>query len=175
MILVENAAVQADYCRINTIVQWGRCTVSHKTVLFVCEKNTCRSQMAEGWLRSLAGDRFRAFSAGISPGPLDPLAVRVMSEAGVDISGQETHSVRDFLAVDIDIVVTVCSTAAEKCPTFPGHVEVICHAFDDPPKLTRVIDDLNRKLAVYRRVRDEIRVFLEAFVEQHPRRDSADS
>jgi arsenate reductase (thioredoxin) len=131
-------------------------------VLFVCEMNTCRSQMAEGWARFLHPDKINAFSAGINAGRLDPKAVKVMQEAGIDISGQETHAVKDFLLKDLDCVVTVCSVAAQKCPSFQPEVNVICKAFDDPPKLANGMSAEEDKLSVYRRVRDEIKIFVES-------------
>ncbi len=130
-------------------------------VLFVCIGNSCRSQMAEGWARHLHGDRLNPFSAGIEPRRVDPLAVEVMSEAGVDIAGQETHYVRDFLAEDIDFVITVCHEAAELCPVFPGKTRTIRLPFDDPPSLARAVERQKEKRLVYRRVRDEIRDFVD--------------
>ncbi|NWH04870.1 arsenate reductase ArsC [Desulfobacter latus] len=140
--------------------------MSKKTVLFVCEMNTCRSQMAEGWAHYLYPDKINAFSAGISTGPLDPLAVKVMKEAGVDISGHETHAVKDFMEKDIDCVITVCDTAAQKCPSFAADVNVICQSFDNPPELTKNLTNEDERLAVYRRVRDEIRLFVEGLPEK---------
>ena len=132
-----------------------------KNVVFVCESNTCRSQMAEGWAHHFHADRISAFSAGISPSPLDPLAVKVMREEGVDISKQESHSVQEFLKDHIDYVVTVCSEAARNCPTFPPEVNIINQPFDNPPELVRDATSEEAKLAVYRRVRDEIRQFVQ--------------
>nr|WP_319490684.1 arsenate reductase ArsC [uncultured Desulfobacter sp.] len=137
-----------------------------KNVLFVCEMNTCRSQMAEGWAYTLHFDKINAFSAGISTGPLDPLAVKIMEEEGIDISGHETHAVKDFLQKDIDWVITVCDTAARKCPNFPPEVNVICQSFDNPPELARNLKNEADKLAVYRRVRDEIKTFVEGLPEK---------
>ncbi len=122
--------------------------------------------MAEGWTHYLYPDKINAFSAGISTGPLDPLAVKVMKEAGVDISGHETHEVKDFMKKDIDCVITVCNTAAQKCPSFAAEVNVICQSFDNPPELTKNLNNEDEKLAVYRRVRDEIRLFVEGLPEK---------
>ena len=130
-------------------------------VLFVCTGNSCRSQMAEGWARHLRGDVINPFSAGIEPRRLDPLAVKVMKEAGVDISNQETHAVHDFLTEDIDFVVTLCRGAATTCPGFPEKVKVLHQPFDDPPSLTSTTQPEEEKLAVYRRVRDEIRDYVD--------------
>ncbi len=122
--------------------------------------------MAEGWARNLHFDKINAFSAGISTGPLDPLAVKVMKEEGIDISGQETHALKDFLQRKIDWIITVCDTAARQCPTFPPEVNVICQRFDNPPELARNLEDEEDKLAVYRRVRDEIKTFVEGLPEK---------
>ncbi|NDY71227.1 arsenate reductase ArsC [Desulfobacter hydrogenophilus] len=131
-----------------------------KNILFVCEMNTCRSQMAEGWAHNLHPDELNAFSAGIITGSLDPLAVKVMKEENIDISGHETHTVKDFLQEDIDWVITVCDTAAQQCPRFPPEVNIICQSFDNPPELARNLENEEDKLAIYRRVRDEIRTFI---------------
>lgn len=136
-----------------------------KNVLFVCEMNTCRSQMAEGWARHLHPHAINAFSAGISTGPLDPLAIKVMKEVGIDISGQETHAVKDFIEEKIDLVITVCDTAAKQCPRFAPEVHVLCQTFDNPPELARNMADEEDKLSVYRRVRDEIKEFVERLPE----------
>lgn len=138
-----------------------------KNVLFICEMNTCRSQMAQGWAHLLHPNKISAFSAGIiTTGLLDPLAVKVMAEAGVDISGQETNAVSDFLQEDIDWVITVCETAAQECPSFPPEVNVICQSFDNPPELVRNLEDEEDQLAVYRRVRDEVKSFIEKLPEK---------
>ena len=122
--------------------------------------------MAEGWAQNLHSDKINAFSAGIGTGPLDPLAVKVMKEDGVDISGHETHAVKDFLQEDIDWIITVCDTAARQCPGFPPEVNVICQSFDNPPELVRNLENEEDKLAVYRRVRDEIKTFIEDLPEK---------
>ncbi|MGA7982671.1 MAG: arsenate reductase ArsC [Chromatiaceae bacterium] len=126
-------------------------------VIFVCWGNSCRSQMAEGWARP---DTLNPFSAGIEPKPhVDPLAVRVMKEAGVDIAYQETHRVSAFLTHDIDAAILVCDEAADACPTFPPQVKTIRRTFDDPPRLAEGGGE-EARLAVYRRVRDEIRAYV---------------
>lgn len=136
-----------------------------ENVVFVCESNSCHSQMAEGWSHYLHADTINAFSAGISSSPLDPLAIKAMREKDVDISSQEAHAVQDFLRESIDYVVTVCSEAAKQCPTFPAEVNVIHQSFDNPPELTRGMETEEEKLAVYRRIRDEIRQFVEQLPE----------
>lgn len=133
-------------------------------VLFLCTGNSCRSQMAEGWARHLKGDVIEAYSAGIETHGLNPNAVKVMAEAGVDISGYESKNVADLTDVPFDYVVTVCSHANETCPIFPGKAVVVHVAFDDPPKLAESAKTEAKALGCYRRVRDEIR----AFVEQLP-------
>ena len=104
-------------------------------ILFLCTGNSCRSQMAEGWTRHLLADRVEPYSAGIETHGLNPDAVRVMAEAGVDISSQHSKLVDDLRGVDFDYVVTVCDHASESCPVFPGRAKVVHHSFDDPPRL----------------------------------------
>jgi arsenate reductase len=130
-------------------------------VLFLCTGNSCRSQMAEGWARHLHGDRIEAFSAGIEPHGLDPRAVKVMAETGVDISGYRSKRVGEHKGVAFDLVVTVCGHAQEVCPVFPGKTKVIHAGFEDPPKLAAGARSEEEALAHYRRVRDEIRAFIE--------------
>lgn len=131
-------------------------------VLFLCTGNSCRSQMAEGWARHLKADVIEPYSAGIESHGLNPHAVRVMAEAGVDISGQRSKTVGDLGDVTFDHVVTVCGHANEHCPIFPGKAKITHAGFDDPPTLTRSVPDGEEKLGVYRRVRDEIRAFVES-------------
>ena len=130
-------------------------------VLFLCTGNSCRSQMAEGWARKLRGDVVDAYSAGTNPHGLNPLAVKVMAEAGVDIAGQRSKSVADLGDVILDYVVTVCDAADAACPVFPGPARVVHVGFDDPPRLAARAADEAEALPHYRRVRDEIRVFIE--------------
>ena len=127
-------------------------------VLFLCTGNSCRSQMAEGWARHLRGDVVEAYSAGVEPHGMNPHAVRVMREAGVDITGQRSKHVDELRGVPLDVVVTVCSHAHETCPVFPGKTRVVHVGFDDPPQLAKGAKD---ELGHYRRVRDEIRDFVE--------------
>ena len=134
-------------------------------VLFLCTGNSCRSQMAEGWARRLKGDQIEAYSAGIETHGLNPCAVQVMAEAGVDISGHRSKHVTELQSVEFDYVVTVCGHANEHCPIFPGKAKVVHVGFDDPPTLTRHLPDGEEKLAVYRRARDEIRQFIETLPE----------
>ncbi len=130
-------------------------------VLFLCTGNSCRSQMAEGWARALCGEAIEPYSAGVETHGLNPSAVAVMAEAGVDISGHRSKCVDELADVAFDCVVTVCGRAAENCPTFPGRVRVIHAAFDDPPALAACAANDEEPMAIYRRVRDEIRVFVQ--------------
>lgn len=136
-------------------------------ILFLCTGNSCRSQMAEGWARHLKADIIDPYSAGVEVKPIDPLAVKVMAEAGVDISGQRPKHVSDVMHVPFDYVVTVCSHARETCPFFPGNVTRLHVDFDDPPFITRDLAHEGDKLAVYRRVRDEIRCFVSGLPAMH--------
>ena len=130
-------------------------------VLFLCTGNSCRSQMAEGWARALKGDVVEPYSAGLEKHGMNPHAIRVMAEAGVDISKQFSKTLAELGPVAFDYVVTVCGHADENCPVFPGMTKVVHVGFEDPPKLTKHLPDGEEKLAVYRRVRDEIRAFVE--------------
>lgn len=135
--------------------------MNHKTkILFLCTGNSCRSQMAEGWARKLKSDSIEPYSAGIETHGLNPDAVRVMGEAGVDISGQRSKNVAELRGVGFDYVVTVCSDAHERCPLFPGKAKVVHVGFDDPPRLAANAATEEERLAPYRRVRDEIREFV---------------
>jgi len=131
-------------------------------ILFLCTGNSCRSQMAEGWTRHLKSDRIEPHSAGIEKHGLNPHAVRVMAEAGVDISRHYSKTLEDIGPAHFDVVVTVCGGAAGNCPVFPGKTKVVHAGFDDPPELTQHLPDGEEKLAVYRRVRDQIRAFVES-------------
>jgi arsenate reductase len=129
-------------------------------ILFLCTGNSCRSQMAEGWARHLKHDVFTAYSAGIVRHGLNPYAMKVMAEAGVDMSGHTSKTVDELPAGDIDVVVTLCGHANETCPFFPGRVRRVHRGFDDPPSLCAGMTDEAEIMAVYRRVRDEIREFV---------------
>ena len=130
-------------------------------VLFLCTGNSCRSQMAEGWARFLKSDQIESYSAGIEPHGLDPLAVKCMAEAGVDISSHRSKHVGELKTVEFDYVITVCDNAHERCPIFPVPAKVIHRGFDDPPRLARGSHSGDEALDHYRRVRDEIRAFVE--------------
>jgi arsenate reductase (thioredoxin) len=128
--------------------------------LFLCTGNSCRSQMAEGWAKALKGDCIEAYSAGIETHGMNVRAVKVMAEAGVDISGHISKNVSELMNIPFDYVVTVCSNAHETCPLFPGRAKVVHVGFDDPPKLAKGARTEEEALAHYRRVRDEIKAFV---------------
>ena len=134
-------------------------------VLFLCTGNACRSQMAEGWARALKGDFIEPYSAGIAPHGVDPRAIQVMAEAGVDISAHTSKAVRSLMHVSFDYVVTVCGNANENCPIFPGRAKIVHVGFDDPPALAKDAVSEEEALNHYRRVRDEIRRFVEGLPE----------
>ena len=117
--------------------------------------------MAEGWTRHLKGDQIEPYSAGIEAHGLNPDAMRVMAEVGVDISGQQSKLVGGLQGVEVDYVVTVCDDAHQACPVFPGKAKVIHVGFDDPPRLAANAKTESERLAHYRRVRDQIRAFVE--------------
>ncbi len=131
-----------------------------KTVLILCTGNSARSQMAEGLLRHDAGDRFEVSSAGTQPSRVRPEAIAVMQELGIDISNQRSKSVEEFAARDFDYVLTVCDSAKESCPIYPGHGNRLHHSFEDPAAVQGPQED---KLAAFRRVRDQIREYLKGF------------
>ncbi len=134
-------------------------------ILFLCTGNSCRSQMAEGWARHLKGERIEPHSAGIEVHGLNANAVRVMAEAGVDISTHRSKHVDELADVPLDYVVTVCGHALEHCPVFPGKAKVVHVGFDDPPRLAADAKTEEEALQHYRRVRDEIRAFVETLPE----------
>lgn len=140
-----------------------------KRVLILCTGNSARSQMAEGLLRQIAGDRFEVESAGVNPSRVRPEAIEVMREIGVDISAHRSKSVDEFREEEFDYVITVCDNAREQCPVFPGRTERIHWSFDDPAKAE---GDEAARLAVFRRVRDEIEKRLREFVSSND--DSSD-
>jgi len=139
--------------------------VNKLKVLFLCTGNACRSQMSEGWARHLRGDQIDAYSAGVAPHGLDPRAVRVMAEAGVDISAHTSKHLDTLLHLPFDYVVTVCDNAAGSCPMFPGDSRKIHRSFEDPPALARRAQSEEQALDHYRRVRDEIRAYIETLPE----------
>lgn len=134
-------------------------------VLFLCTGNSCRSQMAEGWARHLKGAVIDAYSAGTHPKALDPMAVRVMADVGIDISAQEPKALNAVAHLPFDYVVTVCDEAYEACPLFPGRARVVHRGFDDPPRLAAAAKSREEALGHYVRVRDQIKAFIEQLPE----------
>ena len=132
-----------------------------KRVLILCTGNSARSQMAEGLVGRMAGDRFEVLSAGVEPSYVRPQAIEVMREIGIDISKHRSKSVDEFDGEKFDYVITVCDNARQRCPVFPGKTERIHWSFDDPAKAE---GDEKNVLAVFRRVRDEIESRLREFI-----------
>jgi len=131
-----------------------------RRILILCTGNSARSQMAEGLLRHYAGDRFEVFSAGTRPSQVRPEAIAAMREVGIDISGQRSKSVDEFAGQPFDYVLTVCDTAKESCPIFPGKAATIHQSFEDPAAAQGSEEE---RLAVFRRVRNEMRQYLRGF------------
>ena len=136
------------------------------SLLYLCTGNSCRSQMAEGWTRALKGDVIEVYSAGLETHGLNPNAVKVMAEAGVDISGQKSQHIDEFRDIELDYVITVCGHAHETCPWFPTGCKVIHVGFQDPPKMAKEVAERGgseeEQLDCYRTVRDEIKAFVES-------------
>ena len=140
--------------------------MTNKTkLLYLCTGNSCRSQMAEAWTRHLKGDLYEVYSAGIEAHGLNPNMLKVMAEVGIDVTGHTSDLVTQYFDTGLDVVVSVCGHADENCPVFPGKVKRIHHGFDDPPKLAREMAALgasaDEQLEPYRRVRDEIKAWVE--------------
>ena len=136
-----------------------------KKILFLCTGNSCRSQMAEAWTRSLKKELLVPYSAGIQPKGVDPRAVKAMNEAGIDISDQTSKDIDALGREPFDFVVTLCDNAHESCPFFPGKTKVVHRGFDDPPRLAAGAGSEDDAMAPYRRVRDEIRDFVQKLPE----------
>jgi len=130
-------------------------------MLVLCTGNSCRSQMAEGWVRALRGDLFEVWSAGIEKHGMNASAVRVMAEVGVDISGHHSKLVSELPEQEYDYIITVCGHASENCPYIPGSARRVHAGFDDPPKLAKDAATEEEALGHYRRVRDQIRAWVE--------------
>ncbi len=135
--------------------------MTKQRLLFLCTGNSCRSQMAEGLLTNLAGDRFEAFSAGTQPTQVNPRAIQAMNELGIDISNHKSQSVENFLDQKFDYVITVCDAARETCPVFPNSKESLHWSFEDPAEATGSEEEI---MKVFRRVRDQIRERLQEFM-----------
>ncbi len=134
--------------------------VKKKKILFLCTKNSVRSQMAEGLMNHLRGDAFDACSAGVEPYPVHPLAIEVMNEIGIDISKQRSKHVDEFQSIPVDYVVSLCDNAASACPLFDGGGKRMHHAFDNPADAHGSEEE---KKNVFRRVRDELKEFILSF------------
>jgi arsenate reductase (thioredoxin) len=132
-------------------------------VLFLCTENACRSQMAEGLVNHDLAGQVKAFSAGVRPTRVNPRAIQVMAELGIDISHHRSKSVNDLAGERFDLVITVCDRAAEECPLFPGDTEVMHVGFPDPAKATGAEEEI---LPVFRRVRDDLREQLTALLRE---------
>lgn len=135
-------------------------------VLFLCTGNSCRSQMAEGWAKSLQLDNVEFYSAGIEAHGLNPYAMQVMQESGVDMNKHSSQLVSEFSEIDFDLVYAVCDNANKSCPAFSVDTQVICHQFDDPPKLAKGLTDETLVLACYRQVRDQIKHWVDDLSQQ---------
>lgn len=129
-----------------------------KRVLFICTHNAARSQMAEGLVRALYGNRCEVFSAGTDPGIVSPFAIKVMAEIGLDISSHYSKSIQEFSNQSFDYVVTVCDHAKESCPFFPGGKKILHQSFEDPSSLTGTEEE---NMAGFRRIRNAIRSWIE--------------
>jgi len=128
-------------------------------LLFVCTGNSCRSQIAEGWAGHLKGNVIDAYSAGISPIGVSSRAIKVMAEAGVDISNQKSQSLEEFSEIDFDYIITLCDNAAQRCPVFTGTVKVLHKPFEDPYFATGSEEDI---METFRKVSNDIRIFIES-------------
>ncbi|MGK6351072.1 arsenate reductase ArsC [Parapedobacter sp. DT-150] len=135
-----------------------------KKILVLCTGNSCRSQLAEGYLRHFAGDRAEVYSAGIETHGVNPKAVQVMKEDGIDISGHTSNHVDEYIDIDFDYVITVCDNAKESCPVFPSKARQFHHNFPDPAKATGTPEAV---MDQFRAVRDQIKGYSEAFVREH--------
>lgn len=144
---------------------------SKPRVLFLCTGNSCRSQMAEAWTRYLKGDLFDPYSAGVETRDVDPRAIKVMAEIGIDISGQQSKHVDTLIDLEFDYVVTVCDHAREACPFFPAKTKLIHWGFPDPPQLAAAAQNEEDALKHFRNVRDEIGHFVERLPEILEERD----
>lgn len=138
-----------------------------KRILFLCTGNSCRSQMAEGWGKKILGNKYEFHSAGTKPSQVDPRAVKVMEEAGVDMSGHRSKHVDEFKGTEFYAVITVCDKAKETCPVWFGKSAIKLHnSFEDPPALAKDAETEEQALSYYRKVRDEIKLFVEKLEEQ---------
>ena len=138
---------------------------SKPKILFLCTGNSCRSQMAEAWTQVLKGDQLEAYSAGTQPKGVDPRAVKAMAEVGIDISNQKSKDIGSLGNQEFEYVVTLCDNARESCPFFPASTKRIHKGFEDPPILAAGAETEEEAMAPYRRVRDEIKAFVQTLPE----------
>ena len=130
-------------------------------VLVLCTGNSCRSQLLHGYLSHLGGNKIETYSAGVETHGVNPNAIKVMLEDGVDISAHTSNHIDEYKGIDFDFMITVCDHAKETCPWFPGNAEVIHHTFEDPAKAD---GDESERMEVFRKVRDQIKTFATAFL-----------
>ncbi len=135
-----------------------------KRILVLCTGNSCRSQIAEGYLRYFAQDKADVYSAGVETHGVNPRAIAIMQEGGIDISGHTSNNVDEYLGIEFDFVITVCDHAKERCPIMPGNAQKFHHNFPDPAKVTGTEDEIMQQ---FRQVRDLIQNYCEAFVNEH--------
>ena len=140
--------------------------MTRQRVLFLCTHNSARSQMAEGYLRARAGDRFEVESAGTEETRVNPLAIHAMQEIGIDLTGQRSKTLDRFLDQPWDVVITVCDSANERCPVFPRSAGRLHWSFEDP---SRARGSEEERLAMFRKIRDEITARIDAWVSERPR------
>ncbi len=131
-------------------------------ILVLCTGNSCRSQIADGYLKHFAGDRATIYSAGVETHGVNPRAIAIMAEDGIDISGNTSNNVDEYLGIDFDHVITVCDNAVERCPVFPSTAQKWHHNFPDPAKATGTEDEI---MSEFRHVRDMIKIYCSDFVE----------
>jgi len=175
-VLLSDGQTNDDELKIEEILlnRPGRAMPNEKpklSILFLCTGNSCRSQMAEGWSNHLKNDLIHAVSAGIETHGINPRAIAVMAEVGVDISTQQSTNVDEFRDTQFDYVVTVCDNARENCPIFVGDAKVIHVGFDDPPRLAESARSEEEALGHYWRVRDQIKSFVERLPQSLPNKD----
>jgi len=141
-------------------------------ILFLCTGNSCRSQMAEAWTKKFKGNIIDVYSAGTMPKGVDPSAVRAMAEVGIDISGYRSKSTTELMDIEFDYVITLCDDSQQSCPFFPAKTRVLHHGFEDPPVLAVGAKNEEKAMGHYRRIRDEIRAFVDTLPESLEKADS---
>lgn len=135
-----------------------------KKILVLCTGNSCRSQIAEGYLQHFAGDNAEVYSAGVETHGVNPRAIAIMKEDGIDISGHTSNNIDEYRDIDFDFVITVCDNARERCPYFPSRAQKFHYNFPDPAKATGSETEI---MAEFRSVRDMIKTYSEQFVQEH--------